>query len=129
MSPKITYWYHPESEAFYIDSGEAPITPLSVELDEYEYVKKLIEQIDADPEHKLPEGIAGIIKLAAQWPGSSVSGMLWYDKHHRFVNGYPINTSEIISQEPGGIYCTKNNKYLVEMIQPNLQIEVATNDA
>lgn len=82
------------------------------------YVKNLVESIDADPEHKLPEGISGVIKNAVRWPGDSISGQMWYDVYGRFVDDYPVNTSRIIAEEPGGVFCTQNNKYIVHLIQP-----------
>lgn len=123
MESEVTYWYHPESECFFTtpkgDGADEMGDGLCVELDEHEYIRGRIKKIDEDPEHKLPEGISAVIKLAVQWPGDSISGQIWYDSNKRFVNDYPINTSKIIAREPGGIYCTQNNKYLVELIQPN----------
>lgn len=131
MSSNISYWYHPESDSFWIHdpNKDGSLDPnmgdgMSVELTEQEYIKKRIEQIDNSDGHKLPEGISGVIKLAAKWPGESISGMLYYDIHKRFVDGYPINTSPIISTEPGGIYCTKNNKYIVELIEPSREAHI-----
>lgn len=86
---------------------------------EYDQVRLQIEAIDADPEHKLPEGIAAVIKLGYWYPVSkTISGMIWYSPNKLFPNGYPVNTAEIVSREPGGIYCTALNKYLVEIIDP-----------
>lgn len=118
---EVTYWFHPESDSYYFMT-EAPAEStiddgLSVEIDEYKYVSGLIEQIDADPEHKLPEGIDAVIKLAAEWPENHVSGMIWYDKHERFANGHPITTTRC-TKEPGGIYKTRNSKYLVHIVMP-----------
>jgi len=124
---KVTYWYHPESDSYWMHN---PVTDpplenlgdgLSYEVTEYQYVVGVIESIDQDPEHKLPEGITAVIKNAAEWPGKRISGFIWYDVHKRFVDNYPVNTSDIIAKEPGGIYCTKNHKYLVLMIQPQAQ--------
>jgi hypothetical protein len=120
MNP--TYWYHPESDSVFIGNDEPGVPLQCVEIDEHKYVQMLIERIDKDPKHKLPEGISGVLKKAYTWPGNKLSGQIWYDKFNRFVNDYPINTSDIISKEPGGIYCTQHNKYLVEMIEPNVTV-------
>lgn len=122
MNP-CTYWYYPESDSFWIDDGTNPINQLgddgmSVQLEnEYEYVKRVIEQIDNDPNHQLPEGITAVIKNAMWWNADCLSGQIWYDKHNRFVNDYPVNTSEIVSREPGGIFKTKNHTYLVLLLK------------
>lgn len=95
-------------------------------ISEYDQVRLQIEAIDADPEHKLPEGIDAVIKLAkTHWANEMdhdrakfISGMIWYDRHKRFIDGYPVNLSPIASQEPGGIYVTETGRrYLVEVIQ------------
>jgi len=91
-------------------------------LSEYEQVKKLIEAIDADPGHKLPEGISGIVKLAKILPDAKakdrfISGFIYYDVHKRFIDGYPINSTRIAEKLPGGIYkTTSGSSYLVEVI-------------
>lgn len=118
---EVTYWYHPESDTYYFQT-EAPTESdigdgMSVKIDEYKYVKGLIEQIDRDPEHKLPEEVNAVIKLAAEWPPNHVSGMIWYDRHKRFPNGHPISTTRCV-KEPGGIYKTRNSKYLVHIVMP-----------
>lgn len=119
-TPQITYWYFPEGEKLFIDDPSINMVrdpDNCVQLTEYEFVRRKIEAIDADPEHKLPDNIDAVIKLAANWPGDSISGQIWYDRHQRFINDYPVNTSKIVAREPGGIYCTANHKYLVELIQ------------
>lgn len=118
---QTTYWYHPESESYYIEHELMPDglgDGMSVEIDEYRYVNAIIDKIDQDPLHKLPEGVDAIIKLAAHWPSKCISGMIWYDKYQRFSNGHPITTSRIIKREPGGIYHTKNSAYLVQIVTP-----------
>lgn len=118
--PTITYWFHPESDSFWIDDGTKPLPELgddsmSIELDEYEFVKRQIEAIDRDDAHKLPEGIKAVIKLA-EIRGQNISGMIWYDRDIRFTNGFPVNLFGI-EKEPGGVYTTSSgNKYLVETI-------------
>lgn len=132
MSTEITYWYHPESESYWIHdpskdqplNGDSAEVALSAQLSEQEFITKRIAQIDEDPRHTLPEGISGVIKFAVQWPGDAISGMLYYDVHKRFPNGYPINTSAMIGREPGGIFCTKNNKYIVELIEPSREAAI-----
>lgn len=90
----------------------------TAEAVEYQLVKRLIDEIDKDPEHKLPEGVDGLIKLGYTWPGNSISGQLWYDRLKRFPNGEMIITAPIIAYQGDGIYRTKNSTYLVEVIQP-----------
>lgn len=121
---EVTYWFHPESKIYWFDDPTKSLDPQiadprinSIQIDEYKYVKGLIEQIDTDPEHKLPEGVDAVIKLAAEWPENHVSGMIWYDKHKRFPNGHPITTTRC-TKEPGGIYKTRNSKYLVHIVMP-----------
>ncbi len=122
--PAITYWYHPESECYWIHNPatDKPLDPdlgdgMSVEIEnEYEWVKRHIEQIDANPAHKLPDGVTAVIKLGQILSGKHLSGMIWYDTNKRFTDGYPINVSNI-TREPGGIIVTPSgNKYLVEVI-------------
>ncbi len=121
--PKVTYWYHPESDAFFISPADDPREWLddghSIEIDEYKYITGIIDQIEKDPEHKLPEGITAVVRRAYRWNQGGLSGEIFYDSHKRFVDGYCINVSKVVCIEPGGIYCTMNNKYLVEMIDPN----------
>lgn len=93
------------------------MTPESAEEIEYKHVKQLIAQIDADPEHKLPEGVDGLIKLA-YITLNSLSGQIWYDRFKRFPDGEMITTSSIVEKCPNGIYKTRNSTYLVELIQP-----------
>lgn len=122
-----TYWYHPESESLWIHNPQVdpPFEELSedgrnmsVELSEYEYVRRQIEAIDADPEHTLPEGISGVIKLAYIHTGGIISGSLYY-AGDKFPQGYMINTSAIKNREPGGVYeIQSGRKYLVQVIQP-----------
>lgn len=130
--PKITYWYHPESDCLWIHNSEVDGSMdhtidegRSIELDEYKYVQRQIELIDKDPLHDLPEGITAVIKLAQIYGDRTkyISGMIYYDKNKRFVEGYPINTTPIVKKEPGGIYTTSSgSKYLVEVLDGALPI-------
>lgn len=119
----VTYWYHPESECVWIHNPETdgPLESsmgdgLSAQLEnEYEYVKKAIQLIDEDPEHKLPEGISGVIKLAKTMAGN-LNGTIHYDSRKRFPDGYVVNLT-VANKEPGGIYITPSgSKYLCEVI-------------
>lgn len=118
---KTTFWYHPESESFYImdhdpqgDQGDGQ----SVELTEYEWIKRRIEQIDNDPNHTLPEGVDAVIKGGYIFPAGGFHGSIFYDRHGRFENGHQVKLSRVVEKLPGGIYKTQNSTYLVEMIDP-----------
>jgi hypothetical protein len=128
--PTPTYWYHPESSCHWMHdpAKDEPLDGtigdgMSVEITEYQYVDAIIKAIDADPEHKLPEGVTAVIKNAYTWPGNKISGEIWYDSHGRFSNGHQITSAVIEKIEPGGIFCTKNNKYLVHIIEPRRDSE------
>lgn len=120
MTPEFTFWYLPTSDSYHKISLEDFPPPMSIEITESAYVKGIIEQIDNDPEHKLPKGIAGVIKLAYVGPADTITGFLWYDKFSRFPNNYPISLFDPIKKDPGGVYHTKFNAYLVEMIDPEV---------
>lgn len=78
-----------------------------------------IDSIVSDPNHALPEGVRGIIKLAYihdTTNGRTISGELWYDQDKIFPDGYMINTSLITNVE-GDVYTLQSGrKYLVEVI-------------
>lgn len=89
-----------------------------VDQDEYDAVLSLIQSIDLDPEHRLPEGITAVLKNAAWHRGLNnyVSGFIWYDQLKRFVDDYPINTSPIVRRENGVITTKGGTKYLAHII-------------
>jgi hypothetical protein len=125
-SQKLTYWYHPEAESYFmLDSSkvDTEADPHAIEITEYQYIDAIIKAIDADPEHKLPGGVTAVIKNAYTWPNNKISGEIWYDSHGRFSNGHQITSAVIEKIEPGGIFCTKNNKYLVHIIEPRRDSE------
>ena len=51
----------------------------------------------------------------AEWFGPVINGSIYADKKHRFVDGYPIHTSEVLSgPDEAGIITTKNSRYLID---------------
>lgn len=94
------------------------LQPYSPTPEEYQQVKSLIESIDNDPLHTLPEGVTAVLKDAYRFPAGGIHGSIYYDQHKRFEDGHQVHISTLESIEPGGIYKTKNSTYLVLMIEP-----------
>jgi len=117
-----TYWFHPESDSFWMHDPKVdkPFPEdlkdgMSYQVSETKYVQYLIKCIDADPEHRLPEGINGIIKSGV-YENNSFSGAIWYPRIKGIPNGTMVTSTQIKERKPGGICVTDRSTYLVEDI-------------